>query len=124
MNLHGIASGYVGAVNPQILAKIQKSTGYTTGGSGKRTPTYAPAQDVLCQVQAMQYNDLVQVDGLNLQGTKRKIYMDGHWEGLVRSDKKGGDLLTMPDGDVYLVALVLEQWPDWCVVAVTLQDGS
>jgi hypothetical protein len=42
----------------------------------------------------------------------------------VRTDQKGGDLLTMPDGSVWLVAMVLEHWADWTSVAITLQDGS
>jgi hypothetical protein len=124
LNLHGIVSGVIGAVNPQIIASIQCSTGYTTNGDGSRTPSYAEPVDVKCQIQALQYNDLVQTDGLNIQGARRKIYMSGHWAGLVRVDQKGGDLITMPNGDIYLVVLVLEHWPDWTSVAVTLQNGS
>lgn len=31
---------------------------------------------------------------------------------------------NLASGAVYLVALVLEQWPNWCKLAATLQDGS
>lgn len=79
------------------------------------------------QVQALGYKDLQQVDGLNLNGTRRKIYLFGVSSGVVRSLQKGGDLLTDGNGDVWLVAMVLEQWQHgegWASVAVTLQDGS
>lgn len=124
MNLHGIVGPLVGAVNPPVTAFIKRSTGYTTLPDGTRVPSYAEPVPVVCQVQSMQYNDLVQVDGLNIQGTKRKLYMNGHWDGLVRSDQKGGDLLMMPDGTHWLVVLVLEHWSGWSSVAITLQDKS
>lgn len=124
MNLHAIVGPMVGKVNPPLTAYIMRSNGYTTGPDGTRVPSYCDPVPVVCQVQSMQYNDLVQVEGLNIQGTKRKLYMNGHWDGLVRSDKKGGDLLKMPDGTTWLVVLVLEHWPDWSSIAITLQNGS
>jgi hypothetical protein len=41
MNLHGIASGFVGAVNPLTPITIQRSTGYAVGNatSNKHRPT-------------------------------------------------------------------------------------
>ena len=127
MNLHAIAGPCVAAVNPWVVAAIQRSTGYTTSGDGDRVPTYATPADVQCQMQALQYNDIMQLDSLNIQGVKRAIYMNGNWQGLVRSDKKGGDLITMPDGTVWLVVLELENWSStdgWCKVAVTQQNGA
>lgn len=124
MNLHGIASPYVAAVNPKVPIYVAQSTGYATGASGARTPLYAPPRLAWGQVQPLTFQDIVHVEGLNIQGTKRAIYLEGHWDGLVRSEKKGGDLLTLEDGSVWLVAVVLEQWPDWCKVAVVLQDNS
>ncbi len=62
------------------------------------------------QVQALTFRDLTQVSGLNLNGTRRGIYLSGDVEGLVRSQGKGGDLITFPDGSEWLVALVLEAW--------------
>jgi hypothetical protein len=124
MNLNAIVSGAISAVNPMELATIQISTGYTTNPDGTRVPTYQPARQVLCQIQSLAYNDLFQLDGLNIQGVKRKIYINGHWDGVIRADGKGGDVLTMPNGDVYLVVLVLEHWAQWSSLAVTLQDGS
>lgn len=77
------------------------------------------------QVQAMQYKDLMQVDSLNLNGTRRKIYLYGASNGVVRTSLKGGDLITDPNNQVWLVAMVIEQWAiDWASVATTLQNGS
>jgi hypothetical protein len=76
------------------------------------------------QVQALTFRDIAQLEGLNLQGTRRAIYLDGAIEGLVRPQNKGGDLITLPDGTVWLVAMVLEHWLDWCKVAATLQNNS
>lgn len=125
MNLHSIVGPIVAAVNPWLLASIQKSTGYTTADDGSRVPSYAPAENVLVQAQALQYNDLVQIDGLNIQGERRALYLNGNWDGVVRVDGTGGDLITLPDGSVWLVVLVLENWADrdgWVKVAVTRQN--
>lgn len=191
MDLHGIVSGAIGAVNPLVPATVQISSGSVVGPSGKRTPTYdTPGElvgsiaalvltvtavtagrlsigqtvvgavsgtkivslgsgtggvgtylvnktqtltsrvltttlSVPAQVQAMTFKDLEQVDGLNLNGTRRSIYFEGKLDGIVRSENKGGDLITLSDGPnagTWLVAMVLEQWPDWVKVAVTLQQ--
>lgn len=131
MNLHGIAGAYVSAVNPAVACSVQISTGTTTDSSYKRSPSYAAPITVEGQVQPMTYRDLQQVDALNLQGTKRSIYLTGNVQGLVRKDNKGGDLITMPNGDVWLVVMVLEDWlhdagdpnePGWVKVAAVLQN--
>lgn len=127
MDLHNIVSGYVGTVNPFIMASIQMSDGYTTSPSGKQQPQYLPAINQLIQVQALQYNDIVQLDGLNIQGERRAIYLEGFWSGVIRADSKGGDLLTFPEypggpDRLWLVVFVFEHWPQWSKLAVTLQD--
>ena len=191
MDLHGIASGYIGAVNPFVLGTIRVSTGSTTGEDGKQVPSYVDVAGVPLQVQALTYKDIQQVDSLNLNGTRRAIYVRGRVDGLVRAENKGGDLIILPVGQfwgevdtntltvdavlsgavslndtvsgagvtdaqvtalgsgsggvgtyiisgspqtvaeqqmfssqVWLVAMVLEQWPNWCKVAVTLQNRS
>jgi hypothetical protein len=195
VNLHSIAVGVIQSVNPQVSSVIKVSTGDSRLPNGKLVPTYRTVVGVPVQVQPMTYKDLVQVEGLNLNGTKRGIYVNGRVDGLVRVERKGGDLITpltalfsgwiaasvltvtssllgqitegmsligpgvadgtlvgapgtgiggtgtyavsIPQtvgdsgdpvafsaGDVYLVAEVLEQWPDWCKFACTLQNGS
>ena len=122
MNLHSVVSGVISAILPPSNLAVQISSGYVTNSDGSRSPSYAPAQIVSGFVQALQYNDIVQLDALSIQGERRKIYINGQVDGLVRVLNKGGDLITDPLGNVWLVVLVLEYWPGWCSVAVTLQD--
>lgn len=125
MNLHGIVSGAVAAVNPFILADIQVSNGYDTNTGGKRTSKYLPTVvDVPVQVQPMSTRDLAQIENLNLQGVQRKIYIGRKIDGVVRVSGNGGDIIRIKNGDIYLVNQVLEQWPDWTSVACTLQNGA
>lgn len=125
MDLHGIASGAIGAVNPLVPVTIEISTGSTIGADGTPTPTYANPVDVMAQVQPMTGRELSQVEGLNLQGTKRGIYLEGNIDAIQRLNQKGGDLITMEDGSVWLTVLIFEQWPDWVKAAITLQqDGG
>jgi hypothetical protein len=124
MNIQRIANRAVTRVNPDITVSIQVSTGYTTDAAGEQVPTYAAAVPLSAQVQSLTAGDLSQCDGLNIQGEKRAIYLNGNWNGVVREDGKGGDLITFPDGTVWLVVLVLENWggaEGWVKVAVTRQ---
>jgi hypothetical protein len=127
MNLHGIVANQIGAVNPFILGTVRFSTGSTTAADGTRVPTYRDVTGIKMQVQAMGSRDLAQIEGLNLNGEKRKIYFYGEVEAIVRSANKGGDLVVIDSGvnaGTWLVNLSLEQFPDWCSVVVTLQNGS
>ena len=110
MNLHAIAGPIVASVNPYVPVKIQASNGYTTQASGKRTPTYDLPFDLLAQRQALSYDDLRQVDGLNIQGEKCALYLNGSWEATSQTDSRGGDLITFLDGTVWLLVQVLENW--------------
>lgn len=125
MNLHGIVSPIIAAVNPHVPVVIRISTGNTLQPGGERVPTYADPIVVPGQVQPLQYKDIAQLDSLNVQGTRRAIYLYGAIDGLVRSENKGGDLIevtTGPNAGIYLVAVVAEAWPEWCKALVTLQN--
>ncbi len=113
--------GAISVVNPEIPVELRASTGYTIDSEGQRLPAFADPVTIMCQVQALTFRDIQMLDGLNLQGERRAVYCEGRISGLVRQDNKGGDLLTFPDGTVWLVAMVLEAWPDWVKVAVTQQ---
>jgi hypothetical protein len=115
---------------------IQFSTGYTTADDGTQVPIYGAPVAMQAQIQALTAGDLRQINGLNLNGTKRGIYLFGDVQGVVRVAAKGGDLITFvdaaggfPPGSGWLVALALETWNSadggWCKVAATLQtDGA
>jgi len=126
MNLNAFVSGPISAVNPMVPIKVRVSTGSVANADTTRTPTYAPPVIVRGQVQPLSSKDIRQLEGLNIQGYQHAVYLNGQIEGLVRSTNQGGDLLTMPNGDVWLVGVVLEAWVSagWCKVAVVLQDGS
>lgn len=126
MNLHGIAAPYISAVNPMTPATVQISDGYCIDDAGRQVPKYLiPSIPVLAQVQPMSSRDLQHSELMNLQGELVAIYVNGKLDGLVRVDRKGGDIITIPGGaskGIYLVNLVLEQWPDWVKVAATMQN--
>jgi len=124
MNLHGIVRGVITGVNPDILVTIQFSTGHSNEG-GRQVPTYQTARNIPAQVQALTFKDLHQLDGLNQAGVQRAIYLYGKIDGVIRSEVAGGDIITIASGanrGTWLVTKSLEQWPDWCKVAVTLQQ--
>lgn len=124
MNLHSIVSNLIGMVNPMQTATVQRSNGYTTDDSGRQVPTYAPLKIITCQIQSLTYTDLMQIDGLNIQGVKRKIYINGHLDAVIRSRREGGDLIILQNGETYLIVQILEHWPDWSSLAVVLQTDS
>jgi hypothetical protein len=119
MNLHGIVSGAIAAVNPLIPATLFISTGYTTGADGTQVPAYSSTTQMI-QVQQMSAFELAQRDMINTQGNVYKVYLNGDWNGIVRPDSKGGDYMTFY-GKNWLVTDVSEQWPDWTSVIVTRQ---
>ena len=82
---------------------------------------------LLAQAQAMSTRDLRQVEMLNLTGTMKSFYVNGALDGGVRVQLKGGDLLTLPDGSVWLVTVVPEPWvitAGWTKCIGVLQNGS
>lgn len=119
MNLHAIASGVLGAVNPPTSVTVKQSTGYTTAADGSQVPTYNMISTT-GQQQALSGGDILRLNNLNVQGATTKMYLNGNYEGMFRVLGKGGDLLAF-GGQTYLVSAVLERWPDWCCVALTMQ---
>ena len=128
MNLHAIVRPLITTVNPDVPATWQRSTGYTTGTDGTRTPTYASAP-IRVQAQALSARDIAQLTdaGIALEPVMRSVHMFGDAQGLVRPQAKGGDLLTFDYAGtprVWKVINVMETWPDWCRVAVALQGAA
>jgi hypothetical protein len=127
MNLHSIVSGAISAVNPSMLVSVQVSTGSVKNADGTRVPTFAPPVNVRAQVQPVTFRDIQQLEGLNLQGIRKAIYLNGEIDGLVRVTNQGGDLITFPDGSVWLVVMILEAFnltAGWTKAAIVLQNGS
>lgn len=128
MNLHAIVGPIVGAVNPNVPVTIRSSTGYTTASDGTQVPTYAPDVVATAQIQALSSGDLLKLDGLNINGDKRGVYLYGDIQSVLRGEKLGGDLVIFPDGSTWLVAFVFEDWEHgvlgntgWCKACLVLQ---
>lgn len=135
LNLHAIVSPMIAAVNPQLAATLSMGAGYSTLPTGKRVPVYLAPLAITAQVQALAGQELTQVEGLNIEGVKRAMYLNGNVSGVDRAAQDGGDLITFgstPDipaplqGTFWLVVMVLEAWDNggWCKVAVTKQNGA
>lgn len=127
MNLNKIAGRATRVVNPVSPVTIKVSTGTTANADGTRTPSYADPVAAMAQVQPLTFRDIMQIQGLNLQGTRRAIYINGEVDGLIRATNQGGDLIVFSDGSVWLTAIVLEGWAataGWTKVAATLQNDA
>ena len=122
MNLHGIVAGAVGAVNPRMMISYYASTpNQTATPGGKRLPTYAPAINVIAQVQELTASDLKHLDDLNMSGIMRKLWSNQLMYGVDRPGGLGGDKVVLPDGTTWLVIRTIEQFPDWNSVAIQKQ---
>lgn len=126
MDLRGIANQVSNTVNPNITVTWQASAGFTIGTAGKQIPAYLAGLRGPAQIQALDNSDLKKIEGLNIQGSIRALYMHGNLAGVIRPDSKGGDLITVgPQSGapallqgLWLTSKVLESWPDWtkCVI--------
>lgn len=124
MDLRGIANSVSSQVNPNVAVSVRRSTGYTKDPlTLKQVPAYAPAVTGFAQIQALDGDDLKQIDGLNLQGTLRALYLRGPLAGVVRPTGTGGDMIDI-GSQQWLVAKVLETWPTWTKVVIVLQGGG
>lgn len=123
MNLHNIAAPAIGSVNPFVPAQISKSGGYTTTPDGSRVPAYAAPVTQRVQKQALSSKELEHMDGLNIQGVLCKAFVNGNWYGVNRVAGQGGDKFVI-GSDTWLVVEVLEVWPGWSSVALSLQESS
>ena len=123
MDLRSVANGISGVVNPNVPVIVKRSTGYTVGAGQKQIPSYAASGPGFGQLQALDANDVKQLDGLNIQGMCKALYLRGVLAGVVRPDGKGGDIVTIAGQD-WLTVKVLEGWADWTKIAIVLQNGT
>jgi hypothetical protein len=120
MNLHQLAAGAIGAVNPFISVLYRRSNGYTTDSSFKRVPAYQDFPGTAIQLQGLSASDTQHTDALNINGLLRSVHVNGDVQAVDRASGKGGDLFII-NGDTWLVVLVLETWPDWSRVVIQKQ---
>lgn len=133
MDLRGIANAASDTVNPNIIVSVKASTGYTINPADrKQVPAYAAPMTGPAQLQALDGSELRQLDGMNLQGVLRSIYLRGLLAGVIRSQSKGGDLITIaaqanvstPFVGTWLVVKVFETWPLWTKAAINYQGPA
>lgn len=122
MDLRGIVNGATRAVNPNIIVTVKRSTGSTVGAGYRQVPSYAAPVSGPAQIQALKYSELKQLDGLNIQGVVKAIYLRGELAGVVRPTGVGGDIVTFGEQD-WLVVTIFENWPTWTKAGIQLQGG-
>lgn len=120
MNLHKIANNAIRRVNPNIQAVLKKYAGETIGPGRKPAPYYLPDQNVTIQLQPISRGDMQHVDGLNIQGLAKVIYVNGNYFSVQREMEQGGDIFVI-NGEQWLVVEPVELWDSWCRLIVVLQ---
>jgi len=121
MDLRAIANGISSQINPNTDVELRVSNGFTVGAGMKQVPAYIVTTGK-AQIQALDGADLRQLDGLNITGTTRAIYLRGALHGVIRPENKGGDLVIF-GGQTWLVVKVLEHWANWSKAAICLQQA-
>jgi len=123
MNLQRITAGAIAAVNPETRVQMYRSLGYKLLDDGTQTPVYAPPVSISAQVQQLSWKDLQQVEGLNLSTVSWSVIIPGQWSSVTRPSGHGGDIAKFRE-HTWLVVAVLEEWPGWSRIAVTLQNDN
>lgn len=128
INLRGIANAAIQGINPNIKIRVQSPNGFTTDEYYNQVPKYIE-ETLQGNVQAMSSDDLKHIDGLNLEGTLRAVYLYGNYNGVMRVGQQPSTKLffTTNESGVtrereWNVFKMLEAWQGWCKVAVVLQE--
>jgi hypothetical protein len=123
MSIRSAVVGFTSVVNPQQVASIEVSNGYTTGADGTQTPTYTTVTG-LVDVQGLverEYATLEHTAGFNMNAVNRKMFAYGSINMALRASGKGGDLIQLgvaPNITTWKVVRIFETWPDWCAVVI------
>ena len=122
MDLRSLANSVSSTINPNETVTILRSTGFSIGAGQRQIPSYALPVTGAAQIQALDGDDLKQLDGLNIQGVMRAIYLRGAMAGVIRPNNVGGDIVQRGNpSQNWLVVKVLETWPTWTKAAICLQ---
>lgn len=120
MDLRSMANSSTSIINSNVLVTVYQSIGYSIESGAKQIPTYSNGITGYAQIQAMDSEELKQLDGLNIQGVVRQIYLRGLLAGVIRPNQVGGDLIRIKNQN-WLVIKVMETWPDWTRAVIVLQ---
>lgn len=120
INVRSVANMVSSMINPNELVTVLLSDGYTIGAGAKQVPKYKTPIVGYAQIQALDSEDLKQLDGLNIQGKIKAAYLYGELAGVVRPNQTGGDIVQR-GAENWLIVKVLEGWSTWTKVAIVLQ---
>jgi hypothetical protein len=115
--LTGQLSGSQGGVGLYSISRQQ-----TVASETMTTSLFLPAQ-----IQPVSSGDIRHMDALNIQGSMRTVYYNGNLDGLLRVALKGGDLVSLSDGSIWLVNNDSEPFfatAGWSKVVITEQNGA
>lgn len=119
MDIRTMANSAIQSVNSDSAITIKRSIGYTIGAGQKQIPQYEEFSGQ-AQIQALDGKSLQKVNGLNMQGVARAVYLTGELHGIIRADSFGGDLIEW-NGKTWLVVLIIETWDTWTKAAIVEQ---
>lgn len=118
IDLYGMASGALNAVEPLREIQIFQSTGEEqTYGYGMRA-SYSNPQPILADVQSVSGQDIQFVQNIAQQGDYRVVYLQASAHAINCPLGCNGDLLFF-DGTMWKITQVLEEWDNWRKVFVT-----
>lgn len=129
INLRGLANAAIQGVNPNTQITVRISDGYEIDPATLRqVPSYLD-YPAMGNVQALDGDDLAQVNNLNIQGTIRAVYLYGSLSGVIRPDSVSVSRLIFTSNESgvckereWNVFKVLETWSTWCKVAVVYTE--
>ena len=120
INVRSLVNPATNNINQNADVVILRSLGFEIGAGRQQVPKYDYPLAGKAQVQALDHADLEKMQGLNLQGIYRSLYLTGALHGVIRKEGEGGDLVKY-NGQTWLVSKILETWPTWTKAAICLQ---
>lgn len=131
MNLRSIANAATRTVNPNIPVVVKISNAYTIDPATLRQVPAYTEYPAMGQIQALDGDELKQLNFLNIEGTLRGAYLYGSISGVIRPDSASSAKLVFSSNEngvvesrEWNVYKVLETWPDWCKVAIVYQGAA
>ena len=110
-------------VNANTPITIYPSSGFTVGDGHKQNPNYGTPIITVGQIQALDGKDLEHINGLNIQGRTRAIYVEHILKSSNRPDGVGGDKIFIAGG-YWLVVKIIETWGYWTKAAIVFQGAT
>lgn len=129
INLRGIANSAIQSINPNSPMTVRISDGYAIDPATLRQVANYIEYPAMGNVQALDGDDMAQVNNLNIQGTIRAVYLYGNVSGVIRPDNVSTSRLIFTSNESgvckereWNVFKVLESWAAWCKVAVVYTE--